>query len=69
MNTEIFSILTTRRLTLKRLSIDDHQDIFDLRSDQEINKFLDRQPCKTIEDAKKFINKVNENIEIGRAHV
>ncbi|MGV1012978.1 MAG: GNAT family N-acetyltransferase [Flavobacterium sp.] len=65
MNTATFPILITKKVTLRQLSIADYQDVFDLRSDLEINKFLDRQPCKTIEDAKKFINKVNENIEKG----
>ena len=63
MNSATFPILTTERLTLRQLSIDDKQEVFDLRSDPEINKFLDRQLCKTIEDAINFINKVNENIE------
>lgn len=58
-----FPILTTERLTLRQLSTDDQQDIFILRSDIEINKYLDREPSKTIEDAIKFINKVNDNIE------
>ena len=65
MNTATFPILITKKVTLRQLSIADYQDVFDLRSDLEINKFLDRQPCKTTEDAKKFINKVNENIEKG----
>ena len=63
MNSATFPILTTERLTLRQLSIDDKQEVFDLRSDPEINKFLDRQLCKTTEDAKNFINKVNDNIE------
>ena len=63
MNSASFPILTTERLTLRQLSIDDKQEVFDLRSDPEINKFLDRQLCKTTEDAKNFINKVNDNIE------
>ena len=58
-----FPILTTERLTLRQLSIDDQQDIFALRSDPEINKYLERQPSKTIEDAINFINKVNDNIK------
>lgn len=58
-----FPILTTERLTLRQLSMDDQQDIFALRSDKEINKYLDRQVSKTIEDAINFINKVNENIK------
>ena len=60
-----FPILTTERLTLRRLSIDDRQEIFSLRSDTEINKYLDREPSKTSEDAIIFINKINENIEKG----
>ena len=58
-----FPILTTEKLTLRQLSIDDQQNIFALRSDKEINKYLDRQVSKTIEDAINFINKVNDNIK------
>jgi [ribosomal protein S5]-alanine N-acetyltransferase len=56
-----FPILTTERLTLRQPEINDEQEIFALRSDSEINKYLDRQISKTIEDARNFINKVNEN--------
>ena len=63
MNSATFPILITERLTLRKLSIDDQQDIFALRSDPKTNKFLDRQLCKTNEDAINFINKVNDNIE------
>ena len=58
-----FPILTTERLTLRQLSTDDGQSIFALRSDPEINKYLDRQPSKTMEDAISFIKKINDNIE------
>jgi [ribosomal protein S5]-alanine N-acetyltransferase len=63
LNAPTFPILTTERLTLRQLSINDRQDIFALRSDAEINKYLDRQLCNTNEDAINFINKVNDNIE------
>ncbi|AEV99579.1 GNAT family N-acetyltransferase [Niastella koreensis] len=56
-----FPILTTERLTLRQPVINDEQEIFTLRSDSEINKYLDRQISNTIEDARNFINKVNEN--------
>ena len=58
-----FPILTTERLTLRQLSTDDRQDILALRSDSEINKYLDREPSKTIDDAINFIKKVNDNIK------
>ena len=53
-----FPILTTERLTLRQLIINDEQEIFTLRSDSEINKYLDRQISKTIDDARNFINKI-----------
>jgi [ribosomal protein S5]-alanine N-acetyltransferase len=63
MNFTPFPILTTERLTLSQLSIDDQEAILALRSDPEINKYLDRQPSKTLEDAISFINKVNDNVQ------
>jgi ribosomal-protein-alanine N-acetyltransferase len=64
-NAAILPIITTERLTLRSLAIDDYKAIYELRSDTTINKFLDRQPCKSIEEAKSFINRINENIEKG----
>jgi ribosomal-protein-alanine N-acetyltransferase len=58
-----FPILTTEKLTLRQLSIDDKQNIFALRSDTQVNKYLDREPSKTIDDAIHFIKKINDNIE------
>ena len=57
-----FPILKTERLTLRQLVVNDEQEIFTLRSDKEINKYLDRQISNTIDDARNFITKVNENI-------
>ena len=56
-----FPVLTTERLTLRQLLISDEQEIFTLRSDSEINKYLDRQVSNTIDEARNFINKVVEN--------
>ena len=57
-----FPVLTTERLSLRQMEINDEQEIFKLRSDSKINKYLDRQIANTIDDARNFINKVNENI-------
>jgi RimJ/RimL family protein N-acetyltransferase len=57
-----FPILKTGRLTLRQLAIHDEQEIFTLRSDNEINKYLDRKRAKTIDDARSFIDKISENI-------
>lgn len=58
-----FPILITERLTLRQLTIDDQQPIFALRSDPVINKYLNRAPCNTKDDAINFIKAVNDNIE------
>jgi len=58
-----FPILTTKRLTLRQLLESDVEEILSLRSDSEINKYLDRQPAKTLDDALNFIRKTNENIK------
>lgn len=58
-----FPVFKTERLTIRQLTADDQIDILALRSDSEINKYLNRSPCKTTEEAIKFINKVNDNIE------
>ncbi|WP_232219150.1 GNAT family N-acetyltransferase [Olleya marilimosa] len=53
--------MTTERLTLRQLSDNDVQEIFILRSDALINKYLDRNPSKTLEDALVFIKKIKNN--------
>ena len=68
MNPATFPILTTERLTLRQVSLDDQKAIFALRSDPKINQFLGRALCKTNDDAINFINQVNENIEKGGAY-
>lgn len=56
-----FPILTTERLTLRQPLESDVQEIFLLRSDTILNKYLDRQPSETLEEALQFIKKINEN--------
>ncbi len=56
-----FPILTTERLTLRQVSDSDVQEIFLLRSDASINKYLGRKPTKTLEEALEFIEKIKNN--------
>ena len=65
MNTINFPTLISERLTIRQLSIDDQNAILTLRTDPEVNQYLDRAPTKTVDDAINFIKKVNENIEKG----
>lgn len=65
-NLQTFPILITERLTLRKLSKNDSEEILQLRSNTEINKFLDRKPSETLEDALNFINSIigNESDEL-----
>lgn len=56
-----FPKLTTKRLTLRQLSMDDQPGIFTLRTDPEVNKYLGRQTSKTLEDAANFIDSILTN--------
>jgi len=55
-----FPVLKSERLTRRQLSINDDKEIFALRSDKQVNKYIDREPGHTIEDARKFIHKIAE---------
>lgn len=54
-----FPLLDTERLLLRRLSADDAPQIFQLRSDEVHNQFIDRPRATGIEDAEAFIKKIN----------
>jgi ribosomal-protein-alanine N-acetyltransferase len=58
-----FPVLKTGRLTLRQLRSSDDNEIFALRSNDNVNKYLDRKPSKSIDDAKNFIKTINENIQ------
>jgi ribosomal-protein-alanine N-acetyltransferase len=58
-----FPVLKTQRLVLRQLTPGDDQEIFLLRSDENINRYLDRKPAKSIEDARKFIKNINTSIQ------
>ena len=57
-----FPFLRTERLILRQLVRTDDNEIFALRSDKNVNKYLDRTPGSSIDDAKIFIRTINENI-------
>ncbi|WP_419802189.1 GNAT family N-acetyltransferase [Mucilaginibacter sp.] len=63
INFTLFPVLKTERLTLRQLINSDADEIFALRSDDKVNKYLDRKPSKSIDDAKTFIQTIKENIQ------
>ncbi len=66
-----FPNLSSERLHFRRLTIDDAQEIFELRSNPETMKYIPRPLAITTDDALKHINlindKIDENIDINWA--
>src|SRR5689334_6235118 len=58
-----FPELTTERLVLRRLTVDDDRQIFALRTDDGVNKYLDRLKARTLDEARRFIGKMNDGID------
>jgi len=54
-----FPALTTKRLRLRALETKDQSEIFELRSDKTIAKYLDRPLCNSLQEAQKFIEKIS----------
>ncbi|SEW37689.1 ribosomal-protein-alanine N-acetyltransferase [Chitinophaga sp. YR573] len=53
-----FPLLTTERLILRSLTLEDAPEILRIRSDDRVNKYLDRPKATSIEDALAFIRKI-----------
>jgi len=68
MATYIYKELFSDRITLRRLKKDDAAVLFSLRSDPEVNKYIDRDPPKQIEDVLSFIEKINKGIDDKAAY-
>jgi [ribosomal protein S5]-alanine N-acetyltransferase len=56
-----FPILQTERLLLRQLTDKDAAEIFALHSDKNVNKYLNRKPCNSLDDAKSFIQMILAN--------
>jgi ribosomal-protein-alanine N-acetyltransferase len=54
-------------LSLRQLSLKDAEQIFVLRSDETVNKYLDRQKATSVEDAIAFINKINFAVDANQS--
>ena len=58
-----FPELRTERLLLRRMTQADMKEIFFLRSDPRVMQYIDKEPAKTLDDAKEYINMINKNID------
>lgn len=51
--------LSTNNFLLRQLALEDAEEILFLRSDERVLEFIDIEKAETIEDAKRFIEKIN----------
>ena len=58
----VFPVLSTKRLILRQLDDSDYPEIYLLRSDDNVNKYISRAKETNIDGAKGFIKKINEGI-------
>ena len=63
-----FPQIRSNRLVLRQLKLKDAHDIFQLRSDEGVNKYLDRPKAETIEDAMQFIERINDSIQKNKSY-
>jgi len=57
-----FPLFITDRLILRKLEMDDAGELLKLRSDESVNKYLDRPKTTTFNEAIEFINKIETGI-------
>ena len=58
-----FPVLKTERLTLRQLLSSDANEVFALRSNDKVNKYLGRQRSESIDGAKTFIETITKNVQ------
>lgn len=62
LNFSPFPILFTDRLQLRKITKNDANNLFALRSDKKIMQFIDRPMAVTIKDAHEYIDKIEESL-------
>lgn len=60
-----FPILSTRRLTLRKLTDGDLSELFEMRSDPEMHLFTDTIPDVTVKDTKIYLDRMNDGVKQG----
>jgi [ribosomal protein S5]-alanine N-acetyltransferase len=62
-----FPELKTERLLLRRLTMDDKPEIFFLRSDERVLRFIGREPAVSIEEAVAFIQRISDAVDANES--
>lgn len=59
VNFNPFPVLVTERLILRQITPDDLPRLFQLRSDEQVMKYIDRPLAKSIDDAAELLQKID----------
>lgn len=54
-----FPVLETERLTLRALNLEDAKAIFGLRTNKEVNEYIDRKVPRNLSEARAFIDRIS----------
>ncbi|GGI22739.1 GNAT family N-acetyltransferase [Pedobacter mendelii] len=65
LNFNKFPVLETERLILREHALSDAENIFKMRTNEAVMKYIDRERPKDLEDVKTFITTFNEGFENG----
>ena len=60
-----FPVIKTSRLILRDIQLEDARQFFEIRSDDRVMKYMDREPFKSMDDSIKMINSSIEAYEKG----
>ena len=60
LNFDPFPVLETERLILRKISMDDAEDMFHLRTNEDAMKYINKPKLTSIDDAKEIIKKMND---------
>lgn len=63
LNFHPFPALTTQRLVLRKMSDNDANEMFFLRSDAQVMKYIDRSPAQSVDEALAFIRMINSALD------
>ena len=63
INFSPFPVLETERLTLRELNLNDAKAIFGLRTNKEVNEFIDRKVPRNLSEARAFIDRISKLAE------
>ncbi len=57
-----FPTLKTERLVLRQLVANDEQDVFELRTNAEVNKYIDRPISRADQNGRAFIDRISKGV-------